>query len=932
MSKKYLTVYNLAREKEWVLKNAFDVIETKENNSVWELEFSIPKNEDDMKHCQPYWYVRYGDNGQMYRFTEQTKTNANESTVTYHCEHVIATLSDDVMFQGPYIIGNKGVYTDQVINFILDKQTVKNWVLGTCQPRRQFEYSWENENLLAALFSVPNCFATPYMWTYDTSSYPWKLNLVEINEDADPDFYLMAKKNILQSSESSSNLEICTRLYGLGEGEGVNQLTIKSVNNGLPYIQSSPEKIAEYGIVSRIFVDRRYQYPEMLKARMETLLHELETPSMKREFDIVDLYDMSPDDMYKAEVGKICLLKDDNTKVYITKTVKNWTVPGDMKITIATKATDISTSIADLADRQRIEQVYSQGASQVYSFNFSGNATDQYPLNGYVYFPEDLKYLNEVKLKVMIDPFRSYSKAAILNGGFTKQVSTEASKEQTTTSEASKEQKTTSEESKEQTTTSEESKEQTTTSEESKEQTTTSEESKEQTTTSEASKEQKTTSEESKEQTTTSEASKEQKTTSEASKEQKTTSEESKEQTTTTEESKDYDIKLENKSTTTTQISKSSTTSEGGSADGTTNSTTGGGSINVTISGQVQNTGQADWSGGRMTSKTRVGDNGALKADANGGGTHTHNINGSTGEVTPPASLDYKHSHAMNFDTDYGGAHSHTVYESIWSDGHSHSIDTNDLQHKHSVAINVSSNTEGQSGFEHSHSFKVASHTHEVDISHTHEISLDHTHDLTIPAHSHKVTIPAHSHKVTIPEHSHKVTIPEHSHKVTIPEHSHKVTIPAHSHKVTIPEHSHKVTIPTHDHKVTIPAHNHKVTIPAHNHKVTIPAHDHKVTIPAHDHTLTVDPHSHDIEPGIFESGKPTQAKVYIDNVYKFSVTDTNSEVDITDYLKKNGKVPRGQWIQISIQPSNAAPNNMAFISAFGNVFAFIQSYTGGNY
>ena len=186
----------------------------------------------------------------------------------------------------------------------------------------------------------------------------------------------------------------------------------------MPYIQSSPEKIAEYGIVSRIFVDRRYQYPETLKARMETLLHELETPAMKREFDIVDLYDLSPDDMYKAEVGRICLLKDDDTKVYITKTVKNWSVPGDMKITIATKATDISTSIADLADRQRIEQVYSQGASQVYAFNFSGNATDQFPLNGYVYFPDDLKYLNEVKLKIKLDPFRSYSKASSgENGG-----------------------------------------------------------------------------------------------------------------------------------------------------------------------------------------------------------------------------------------------------------------------------------------------------------------------------------------------------------------------------------------------------------------------------------------------------------------------------------------------------------------------------------
>ena len=416
MSKKrYLTVYNLQLEKDWVLKNASNIIETQEINTVYSLEFTIPMNDDDMAHCQPYWYVRYGDDGQLYRFTDQKITHSNGSSVTYQCEHVIATLCDDVMFQGPYIKGNNGTYTYQVLNYILGMQTKKNgvanWRLGICQPRRQFEYSWENEHLLAALFSVPTCFSTAYMWTYDTTSYPWTVNLVEINENADPDFYLMAKKNILQSSAESSNLDICTRLYGLGEGEGVNQLTIKSVNNGLPYIQSAPEIIAKYGIVSRIFVDRRFQYPETLLARMQTLLHELEVPTLKREFDIVDLYDLSPDDMYKAEVGRICLLKDDNTQVYITKTVKNHSIAGDMKITFATKATDMASSIADLQDRQRIEQVYSQGASQVYSFSFFGNATFDFPLDGYVYFPEDLKYLNEVKLKVMLKPFRSYSKS-----------------------------------------------------------------------------------------------------------------------------------------------------------------------------------------------------------------------------------------------------------------------------------------------------------------------------------------------------------------------------------------------------------------------------------------------------------------------------------------------------------------------------------------
>ena len=833
MSKKYLTVYNLDFEKDWVLKNAFDIIETQEINTVYQLEFSIPKNDQDMEHCQPYWYVRYGDDGQLYRFTEQVKTNANESTITYHCEHVIATLSDDIMFQGPYIKGNNGTYTNQVLNYILEMQTKRKgvfpWKLGICQPPRQFEYSWENENLLAALFSVPNCFATPYIWTYNTSSYPWTVNLLDINEDADPDFYLMAKKNILQSSESSSNLEICTRLYGLGEGEGVNQLTIKSVNNGRPYIESSPEKIAKYGIVSRIFVDRRYQYPETLKARMETLLHELETPSMKREFDIVDLYDMSPDDMYKAEVGKICLLKDDNTKVYITKTVKNWTVPGDMKITIATKATDISTSIADLADRQRIEQVYSQGASQVYSFSFFGNATSDHPLDGYVYFPDDLKYLNEVKLKVMLKPFRSYSKASSKSSGAI-DTNTNAGGAINTDTQGGGSIDT----------------------------------------------------------DTQGGGAIDTDTQGGGSIDTDTQGGGSIDTDTQGGGAIDTDTQGGGSIDTDTQEGGKidTSTGEGGADSGETSIASGGGGISlsgvsVNVSVEVKQTEDAYWdnSSDIMSSKTRVGDNGGLEATTTGS-THNHSVNGSTGYVTPPASDDYRHQHAMNFTTDnggYGGSHSHTVYEKSWSDGHSHSIQRSTLRHYHPVSasgsgsVSVNNSEAGQSGFSHKHNFKIKAHTHPIKVE----------------AHTHPIKVENHTHPIKVENHTHPIKVSNHTHPIKVGNHTHPIKVEAHTHPIQVGNHTHPIKVGS---------------------------------------------HSHEIEPGIFESGNPSQAKILIDGVEKRTITNATAEIDITKDLLKNGKVPRGQWIKISVKPSDAAPNNMAYISVFGNTFAYIQSYTGGNF
>ena len=798
MSDRYLTVYNLALEKEWVLKNPFDIIETKEINTVYTLDFSIPMDELDMSHLRPYFYVRYGDDGELYRITENSVTKSSESTVTYHCEHVIATLSDEVMFQGPYIKGGVGHYTTEVINFILNKQPLKNgvrnWKLGVCQPQRQFEYSWENENLLAALWSIPTCFATPYMWTFDTTSYPWTLNLVNINQDADPNFYMMAKKNILRSEESSTNLEICTRLYGLGEGEGVNQLTIKSVNNGLPYIQSSAEKIAEYGIVSRIFVDRRFQSPETLKARMETLLAELENPQMKRTFEIVDLYDMSPDDMYKAEVGNIVLLKDDNTKVYITKTRKNWSAIGDMQITIATKATDISSSIADLADRQRIEQVYSQGASQVYSFSFFGNATPDYPLNGYVYFPDDLKYLNEVKLKVNLDPFRSYSKSesAYFDGGNiytetdggTKNISTTGNDGGVTNV--------------------------------------------------------------------------------------STTGNDGGVNSVST---TGNDGGVSNVSTTgndggvsglqTLEGGKVDTVSgEGGAQEGETSVASGGGGIslsgvNVTANLDIEKTDDADWERTPYTQNKDLD----IKVTSNQG-EHQHYIDGRVASVEPLPQYNYKHTHYFSENgsktayTEYGGGkHSHEAYvDNGEESGHYHDIPRWTLKHTHKLggtvtgSIDVNNNEGGgQTGFSHSHNFKIKAHTHHF----------------------------------TSPNHKHTFGTPNHKHTFSTPNHKHTFSTPNHKHTFDTPNHKHQIPIGKHDHA---------------------------------------------IEAGIFTSGNPKNFQITVgDNV--LTASGTNVEMNITNALLKDGKVPRGQWIKISVKP-----DDLAYISVFGNTFAFIQSYTGGNY
>ena len=404
-----LEVFDLQRLKTAILQNSFDRIETEEINAVNKLQFSMPGDDPKTAFCKHFHYVRF-DDGQLYRILTPRKSKADISVKIYDCEHVVATLTDDVLF-GQHVVGNMGVYTADVINYVLSKQTVQRWVLAECDFNRQFEYAWENENLLAALFSIPNRFTDPYIWKFDTSVFPWRLSLKRIDPTATPQFYIRAGKNLLSMEETQGGTDICTRLYCLGYGEGVNQLTISDVNNGVPYLLAPQSKINEYGLITRIFVDRRFEDAQSLKERGQAILAELQEPKITRTFEVADLYKLTNDNLDNAELGRITRLTEDDTQTYITGITRNHDIPGDMALTLSTKAVDVASTIADLADRQRIEQVYSQGATQIYAQSVQANATETVKAKLNFYIPAEMRIVNAVKVKINLSPFRSYSRA-----------------------------------------------------------------------------------------------------------------------------------------------------------------------------------------------------------------------------------------------------------------------------------------------------------------------------------------------------------------------------------------------------------------------------------------------------------------------------------------------------------------------------------------
>lgn len=393
-----LEIYNIDREPVAVLQNAFDVQEEQNVNALWYLDFKLPASDSKNEFCLPYRYVRI-DNGELYRlFPSGYGIDTDDMPYnSYHCEHVLANLLDKTM---PGIVQIGGYYQDTraVLEYLLSKQDTQDWVLDKCDFNRKFEYGFEKENLLAAIFSIPRCFNAEYIWRTDTSKYPWKLSLLNFDTNAEPKLHVRYGYNRLSYDQEPDYENHVTKLYAYGSGEGVNQLNIKSITDGKGYILADAAHIAKYGIRERIWVDRRYDNVEALYGAAQRMLEELQDPVVTYSCGFIG----------DVDVGDMVDIIGHET-TYVTKKKISYGDIDDVSYELANKRVSIAQTIADLSDRQRIETTYSQGATNIYAIAYVDNADSKNALDCQFYIPAGMRFVNKVVAKITMDSFRAYS-------------------------------------------------------------------------------------------------------------------------------------------------------------------------------------------------------------------------------------------------------------------------------------------------------------------------------------------------------------------------------------------------------------------------------------------------------------------------------------------------------------------------------------------
>lgn len=395
-----------------ILENAYNIGIKRTVNEVWQSSFSLPKNDPKNVLCVHLNYVEIiGDSGRnygLYRIMPtQTVKGSNSDYITYKCEHVISTLLDDVI-DGYHQYS--GYTTGQVLSYILSLQTTGNWVLNTCDFSSHIDYSFENENgLLAPILSVPIPLNSAYEFTYDTTVYPWKLNLKASSNATMSE--IRWGKDMIDFNKVSDPTDIVNYIIPKGNADGVNQVSIASVNSGLKYLKDDVS-IALWGKRSYIWIDKTIENAATLKSNAQALLAQWKDPKISFEVNSADLSVLPEYSQERKILNSVTKIIVDDEEYYariVGEDIRDLSKEYDVKYQINNKITDIATTQADLERKQQVTEAYSQGATSIMTFSNQDSCDPFHPVSIPFYIDNDIVNVNTCDITYRTKPYRAYT-------------------------------------------------------------------------------------------------------------------------------------------------------------------------------------------------------------------------------------------------------------------------------------------------------------------------------------------------------------------------------------------------------------------------------------------------------------------------------------------------------------------------------------------
>lgn len=260
-------------------------------------------------------------------------------TPTVELEHAIRTLNDRILFgetTAGDISGGATCTAKQAVQYILRQQS--DWVLGQFDYNVSNPYKFDSDTLLDALETVSNSLDECW-WSYDFSSYPFKLNMTR--KPAGVACELRQGRNLTAITKTIDTSGMYTRMYPIGKDD----LHITG-----DYVDRN---VNLYGIVAKVDTDSSLETEAELRNWANERLAKHAEPLVTIDVEGLELADATGEPLDKLTLGRLCRVPLPEFSTNIEERITEISYqdklhqPEVVKITLANSQEDVTRIIAD---------------------------------------------------------------------------------------------------------------------------------------------------------------------------------------------------------------------------------------------------------------------------------------------------------------------------------------------------------------------------------------------------------------------------------------------------------------------------------------------------------------------------------------------------------------------------------------------------------
>lgn len=210
--------------------------------------------------------------------------------------------------------------------------------------------------------------------------------------------------------------DVVTRSVALGYGEGINQLTIASINNGIDYVEDAVAK-AKYGIIEGLYVNKEIQNPYTLKIATETALKQSSQPKLTIDTRMIDRSVLAQYSFEKYNLGDtvrpVNQILGIDVYARVIETQFDILTPHLKDNVISTRPITLTDEVLSLKQRMNTTENAPQGSTFIDTYGGPDNIDATHPMQIPIWVSPDILNVNRVRLHIDGQKYRAYEKGVV---------------------------------------------------------------------------------------------------------------------------------------------------------------------------------------------------------------------------------------------------------------------------------------------------------------------------------------------------------------------------------------------------------------------------------------------------------------------------------------------------------------------------------------